>query len=151
MRDLQEFIAEEESRRPGSLIRVKDPIDPNKCETIAFLKHLDDRGLEKMVLFENVTTLEGKPSPFPLFYNPWVSRQFCADGIGMGDLTSNMELSLEVSRLEKEKGDTEVIAPDSALCQQVVLKGVGGGSGEVSPSPCTTTSTSAPTGPWPAS
>ena len=123
MRDLQEFIAEEESRRPGDLIRVKDPIDPNKCETIAFLKHLDDRGLEKMVLFENVTTLEGKPSPFPLFYNPWVSRQFCADGIGMGDLKSKMELSLEVSRLEKEKGDTELIPPDSAPCQEVVLKG----------------------------
>ena len=123
MRDLQEFIAQEESRRPGALIRVTDPIDPNKCETIAFLKHLDDRGLEKMVLFENVTTLEGKRSPFPLFYNPWVSRQFCADGIGMGDLRSSMDLSLEVSRLERQEGETELVPSDAAPCREVVLKG----------------------------
>jgi UbiD family decarboxylase len=122
-KDLHEFLALEEKKRPGSVIRVKDRVDPNKFETIAFLKKLDERGLEKMVLFENVLTLDGQPSPFPIFYNPFVSRQFCADGIGMGDLKSNMELSLEVARRELQTGETEVVAPDKAPCREVVIEG----------------------------
>lgn len=122
-RDLQEFLATEEKKRPGAIIRVKDRFDPNQFETIAFLKHLDDRGLEKMVLFENVIALDGEPSPFPIFYNPFVSRQFCADGLGMGDLPSTMDLSLEVARREREKGETELIAPETAPCKEVVLTG----------------------------
>ena len=44
-KDLHSFIAEEEQARPGSLIRVKERIDPNRFETIAFLKHLlEDAG-----------------------------------------------------------------------------------------------------------
>ena len=56
-KDLKGFIAQEEEKRPGSVIRVKDRIDPNKFETIAFLKHLDMKGLHKMVLFENLRKL----------------------------------------------------------------------------------------------
>ena len=69
-KDLQGFIALEEKKRPGSVIRVKERVDSNKYETIAFLKHLDIRGERKMVLFENVPALNGQPSAFPLFYNP---------------------------------------------------------------------------------
>ncbi|MDP6559549.1 MAG: UbiD family decarboxylase [Candidatus Binatia bacterium] len=122
-KDLQEFIAIEEKKRPGSVIRVKDRFDPNKFETMAFLKHLDQRAEEKMVLFENVLSLDGKPSPFPLFYNAFVSRQTCADGLGMGDLESSIDLSLEVARRELKHGDVETIAPDKAPCREVILKG----------------------------
>ena len=97
-KDLQSFIAREEEKRPGSVIRVKDRIDANRHETIAYLKHLDMRGERKMVLFENVPSFNGEPSPFSLFYNPWVTRQFCADSLGMGELKSNMDLSLEVAK-----------------------------------------------------
>jgi len=106
-KDLRGFLAQEEKKRPGSLIRFKEPIDPNRFETIAFLKHLEQRGEEKMVLFENVRTLKGEPSLFPLFYNPFVTRQLCADSLGMDGLKSNMELSLEVARLEQQKGEVE--------------------------------------------
>lgn len=122
-KDLQGFLALEEERRPGSVIRVKERIDPNQYETIAFLKHLDLRGEQKMVLFENVPALNGQPSPFPLFYNPFVSRQFCADGLEMGDLKSNMDLSLEVAARELQRGDMETIAPGRAPCKEVVVKG----------------------------
>ena len=122
-KDLPGFIALEEKKRPGSVIRVKDRIDSNRYETIAYLKHLDQRGEQKMVLFENVPALNGQPSAFPLFYNPWITRQFCADGLGMGELKSNMELSLEVARRELQKGETETIAKAKAPCKEVVLKG----------------------------
>jgi len=66
-KDLPSFIAQEEKKRPGSIIRVKDRIDPNKYETIAYLKHLDDRGEQKMVWFENIVNLNGDQTPFSLF------------------------------------------------------------------------------------
>ncbi len=122
-KDLHTFLAMEEKNRPESLIRVKDRVDSNQFETIAFLKHLDIRGEQKMVLFENVPNLKGQPSPFPLFYNPYVSRQLCADGLGMGELKSNMDLSLEVARRELQKGEVETLAPGKAPCKEVVRKG----------------------------
>ncbi len=120
--DLQSFLAMEEEKRPGSVIRVKETIDPNRFETIAFLKQLDQRGIEKMVLFEKVLTLGGGPSPIPLFYNPFVTRQFCADALGMGDLKSSMDLGLEISRREQQKGETKVVASGTAPCKEVVIK-----------------------------
>lgn len=122
-KDLQGFIALEEKKRPGSVVRVKERVDSNRHETIAYLKHLDMRGERKMVFFENVPALNGQPSAFPLFYNPWITRQFCADALGMGDLKSNMDLSLEVARRELQKGDTETLPKAKAPCKEVVLKG----------------------------
>ena len=122
-KDLHGFIALEEEKRPGSVVRVKDRIDPNRFETIAYLKHLDLRGEQKMVLFENIPALNGQPSRFPLFYNPFVTRQFCADALGMGDLKSNMDLSLEVARRELQTGEIETIAPEKAPCKEVIYRG----------------------------
>ena len=122
-KDLQSFIAREEGKRPGSVIRVKDRIDANRHETIAYLKHLDMRGERKMVLFENVPSFNGEQSQFSLFYNPWVTRQFCADQLDMGELKSNMELSLEVARRELQKGELETVPSSRAPCKEVVLKG----------------------------
>lgn len=122
-KDLPGFIAEEEKKRPGSVIHVKEGVDSNRYETMAFLKHLDMRGEQKMVLFENIPALNGKPSVFPLFYNPFVSRQFCADALGMGELKSNMDLSLEVAARELQEGELEVVPPGKAPCKEVVLKG----------------------------
>ncbi|HWP58716.1 MAG TPA: UbiD family decarboxylase [Candidatus Acidoferrales bacterium] len=122
-KDLQEFLAREEELRPGSVIHVKERIDANRFETIAFLKKLDMHGEQKMVLFENVPALNGSPSPFPLFYNPFITRQFCADALGMGELQSPMDLSLEVAARELQKGETEVIPPERAPCKEVVARG----------------------------
>ena len=45
-----------------------------------------------------------KSPNFPMFYNPWVSRQYIADSLDMGDIKSPMEVSLEVARLEQQQG-----------------------------------------------
>jgi 2,5-furandicarboxylate decarboxylase 1 len=122
-KDLQGFLALEEEKRPGSLIRVKEHIDANRYETIAFLKKLDMLGEQRMVLFENVPAFNGSPSPFPLFYNPFITRQLCADSLGMGELESPMDLSREVAARELQKGVTETIAPERAPCKEVLLRG----------------------------
>ena len=122
-KNLQDFFREEEKIRPGSVIRVTEPINPNKFETIAFLKKLDLRSAEKMVLFEKVLNLRGQPSSFPLLYNAFINRQLCADALGMGDLKSPMDLSLEIAARELQKGKTTVVTVSEAPCKEVVLKG----------------------------
>ncbi len=122
-KDLHNFIALEEKNREGSVIHVKDRIDANQYETIAYLKHLDVRNEQKMVLFENVPALSGQPSEFPLFYNPWVTRQFVADSLGMAEIKSPMDVSREVARLEQQKGSVEIIPPEKAPVKEVVLTG----------------------------
>ena len=103
-KDLPSFIAQEGAKREGSIIREKNFIDANNYETVAYLKHLDVRNEPKMVLFENVPALNGKKSDFPLFYNPWVTRQYVADSLDMGDIKSSMEVSLEVAKRELRQG-----------------------------------------------
>jgi 2,5-furandicarboxylate decarboxylase 1 len=122
-KDLHNFIALEEKNREGSVIHEKERVDANNYETIAYLKHLDIRNEQKMVLFENVPALNGQPSPYPLFYNPWVTRQFVADSLDMSDLKSPMDVSREVAKLELQKGSVNVIAPEKAPVKEVVLTG----------------------------
>ena len=122
-KDLPSFIAKEGATREGAVIREKNFIDANNYETVAYLKHLDVRNEPKMVLFENVPALNGQKSEFPMFYNPWVARQYVADSLDMGDLKSPMEVSLEVAKLEQRQGHLEVVAPEKAPVKQVVLTG----------------------------
>jgi UbiD family decarboxylase len=122
-KDLPSFIAQEGAKREGSVIREKNFIDANNYETVAYLKHLDLRNEPKMVLFENVPALNGNKSGFPMFYNPWVTRQYVADSLDMGDIKSPMEVSLEVAKLEQQQGKLEVIAPEKAPVKEVVLTG----------------------------
>jgi 2,5-furandicarboxylate decarboxylase 1 len=122
-KDLHSFIALEEKNREGSVIHEKERLDANNYETIAYLKHLDLRNEHKMVLFENVPALNGQPSPYPLFYNPWVTREFVADSLDMTELTSPMDVSREVAKLELQKGSVNVVAPEKAPVKEVVLTG----------------------------
>src|SRR5437016_11960549 len=91
-KDLPSFIAQEGAKREGAVIREKNFIDANNYETVAYLKHLDVRNEPKMVLFENVPALNGQKSTFPMFYNPWVTRQYVADSLDMGDIKSSMDV-----------------------------------------------------------
>src|SRR3989337_3289796 len=113
-KDLPSFIAQEGAKREGAVIREKNFIDANNYETVAYLKHLDLRNEPKMVLFENVPALNGQRSEFPMFYNPWVTRQYVADSLDMGDIKSPMDVSLEVAKLEQQQGNTAAIAPEKA-------------------------------------
>ena len=122
-KDLPSFIAQEGAKREGSIIREKNFIDANNYETVAYLKHLDVRNEPKMVLFENVPALNGQRSDFPMFYNPWVTRQYVADSLDMGEIKSGMEVSVEVARLEQQQGRVEIIGADKAPVKQVVLTG----------------------------
>jgi 2,5-furandicarboxylate decarboxylase 1 len=122
-KNLQTFIAQEGAKREGSIIRENNFVDANNYETIAYLKHLDVRNEPKMVLFENVPALNGKKSDYALFYNPWVTRQYIADSLDMGDIHSPMEVSLEVAKLEQQKGQIEIIPAEKAPVKEAIYTG----------------------------
>src|SRR6476660_2937462 len=111
-KDLPGFIAQEGAKREGSIIREKNFVDANNYETVAYLKHLDVRNEPKMVLFENIPALNGQKSAFPMFYNPWVTRQYVADSLDMGDIKSPMDVSLEVARHEQHKRKLAIGPPE---------------------------------------
>src|SRR5262249_9743360 len=54
---------------------------------------------------------------------PWVTRQYVADSLDMGDIKSSMDVSLEVARRELLPGSVEVVPPEKAPVKQVVLTG----------------------------
>lgn len=122
-KSLQQFLEQQVRQHPGCLRRVPDHVDPNKHETIAYLKHLDLRGERSMVLFEDVTALGGNASANPLLYNAFLSRQWCADALDMGPLQSDMALGLEVARREQLQGDLETVPAPQAPCKEIVLTG----------------------------
>lgn len=121
--DLQTFLAQVEREHPNWIERVREPVDIQTHEATAYLQHLENRGEQRMVLFENVRTLNGEPSPFPLLYNAFVSRELCALAIGLDPNQSQTELSREFARRELTRGHLNVVSPAEAPCKEVVWRG----------------------------
>ncbi len=123
-RDLPGFLARLEAEHPGWIVRVKERVDPNAFEVSGLLHLLDRRGENRAVVFENVVDAEGRPSPFPLVYNLFVTRPLCALAIGMPPERHRMELSAEFARRQAAgPGTAEVVNPSVAPCREVVLRG----------------------------
>ncbi len=122
--DLQSYLARLEAEHPGRIARVKERVNPNAFEVSSLLHLLERRGEMRAVVFENVVDLEGRPSPFPLVYNCFVTRSHCALAMGMPPEQHRMELSAEFARRQEAgPGPVEVIEGRQAPCRQVVLRG----------------------------
>src|SRR3990172_4659580 len=122
--DLQSSLARLEAEHPVWLARVKERVDPNAFEVSCLLHLLEQRGERRAVVFENVVDLEGRPSPFPLVYNLFVTRPLCAHAMGMPPERHRMELSAEFARRQTAgPGLVEVIEGRRAPCREVVLRG----------------------------
>jgi 2,5-furandicarboxylate decarboxylase 1 len=73
------------------------------------------------VVFENVKNMKSSPSAFPLLYNLFATRSLCASAIGLPPTADRMELTHELSRLEREAGSTTVVPAREAPVKQNVL------------------------------
>ena len=123
-RDLQGYLAQLETEHPDWIARVKERVNPNAFEVSGLLHLLERRGEHRAVVFENVLDLEGRPSPFPLVYNLFVTRPLCALAIGMRPEQHRMELSAEFARRQEAAArPAEVVDPSGAPCREVVLRG----------------------------
>ncbi len=124
MHNLQSFLAQLEAEHPDWIARVKERVNPNAFEVSGLLHLLERRGEHRAVVFENVLDLEGRPSPFPLAYNLFLTRPLCAVAMGMRPDQHGMELSAEFAR-RQEAGPrpAELVDPSVAPCREVVLRG----------------------------
>ena len=116
-KDLEQFLQMIESERPDSIMRIEAPVDSQNYEITATLTVLKNRGVEKIVLFENPSSVRGEAG-IPFISNVFVSRGLCARAIGLPYEQSGMELIKAFGRLEQKSGRLETIS--DAPCQQIV-------------------------------
>ena len=119
-KSLAQFLAEIETNHPDRLLRLTEAIDPQKHEVTAYLDALDRKGLDKIVVFENVTGLDGQPA-LPFVSNVFASRGLCALALDLPYESQGMELVEEFGRKERRAGSVEIVA--DAPCQEIVLEG----------------------------
>lgn len=120
---LTTFLQNLNERAPRTVLTVGDPLDVNSFEVTAFLKKLDLKGVQRPVLFENVTNLDGKKSQFRLLSNLFVTRELSAAALEMDRIDHPMEVGLEMARREHEAGSTALVPRQAAPCKQRVRRG----------------------------
>jgi UbiD family decarboxylase len=122
-KDLRTYLAELERCCPEASLRIGREVDPREFHVSAVLQHLEDRGDQRVVLFQKSLDLEGRPTNFSLAYNLFVTRELCARAIGLTSSDSKMPLSLEFSRREAKRIEPEIMPPARAPVKEVVRTG----------------------------
>src|SRR3989304_10022868 len=102
-KDLRAYLAELEQRCPEATLRIGREVDPREFHVSAVLQRLEDRGDQRVVLFQKSLDLEGRPTDFSLAYNLFVTRELCARAISLATADAKMPLSLEFSRRGGER------------------------------------------------
>jgi UbiD family decarboxylase len=116
-KDLKQFLQMIESERPESIVRIQAPVNSQEYEITATLTVLKNRGMEKIVLFENPSSVRGEAS-IPFISNVFVSRGLCARAIGLAYEQSGMELIEAFGRLEQKTGRLETVS--DAPCHRII-------------------------------
>src|SRR5512136_2929520 len=112
-----------EEKYPEKMLHVKEQLDPNQHELAAFIKLLEEKNQEPVVVFENVKNVKGEKSMFPLVHNLYVTRSLCALAIGEDPSNSQMGLGIRFGEIEKEAGALELMKQSDAPVLQNVWTG----------------------------
>ena len=120
MLDLRTFL--ESAKRTGSerFLEIKEGHDI-KLEVCALLAQLEKQRRTPVVLFNNLNTLNGDRSPFPLLANTFASRQACALALGLPTAKSGLELTLEFQRREVQRVKPVIVEAKDAPVKEVTL------------------------------
>jgi UbiD family decarboxylase len=122
-KSLGSFMKMLEEKYPERMLHVKEQLDPNKHELAAFIKLLEEKNQEPVVVFENVKNVKGEKSMFPLVHNLYVTRSLCALAIGEDPSNSQMGLGIRFGEIEKEAGPLDVVKQSDAPVLQNVWQG----------------------------
>ncbi|MFQ5850922.1 MAG: UbiD family decarboxylase domain-containing protein [Candidatus Binatia bacterium] len=122
-KDLRTYLAQLEEEGGEDIINVTREVDPRGFDVSAVLQHLEDRGDRRIVRFGKTLDLDGKPTSFSLVYNLFITRELCAQAIGLPRASAMMPLGLEFSRREASRIEPEVMARRHAPVKEVVLTG----------------------------
>ena len=121
-KDLRQFIATVQKEYPDLLLNIKEEISPNHFEISAMLRLLERKGLEKVVLFDRVKSVDESQS-LPFLINAFITRGLCSLALGLKKENDRMGLVEEFARREKRSGKIEVIPESQAPCKEVVWEG----------------------------
>ena len=120
MLDLRTFLESARRAGPEGFLEIKDQHDV-KFEVCALLAQLEKQRRTPVVLFNNLNTLDGGRSPFPLLANTFASRQACALAMGLPTAESGLELTLEFQRREAERIKPVIVGAGDAPVKEATL------------------------------
>ena len=118
-KDLRAFIKRVEDEYPDLLLRIKEEVNPSQFEITAFLSLLEEKGKEKIVLFEKAQTLDGKKY-CPFIINVFSTRALCALAIDLPIKKQYMELVEEFAKMENSPGRIDIIRETEAPCKEII-------------------------------
>lgn len=124
-KDLREFLEVIESGFPDELERVERTVDPSGFDVAAILQHLENRGREPMVLFENPLDLRGEMSGIPILANVFATRRRCAVALELDPADTQLPLSMGFSELGRRPIAPVVVRPEEAPVKELVETGSG--------------------------
>ena len=121
-KDLGQFVGMIQKEYPDLLLNIKEEINPNHFEISAMLTLLERKGLEKVVLFDRVKSVDESQS-LPFLINAFITRGLCSLALGLKKENDRMGLVEEFARREKRSGKAEVIPESQAPCKEVAWEG----------------------------
>jgi 2,5-furandicarboxylate decarboxylase 1 len=119
MADLRSFLETAKRAGPESVLEIKEKHDI-KFEVCALVAALEKQRRTPLLLFTNLNTLEGRPSPFPLLTNTFASRRACAMALGLPPEKSGLELAFEFQRREAVRTKPRVVSRKEAPVKEVI-------------------------------
>lgn len=121
-KDLKSFLKKLEKEYPDLFLTIKEDIDPSQFEITALLSLLEEKGKQRVVLFEKAKTLDGK-NYFPFIINVFSSRGLCALAIDLPIEKQFMELVEEFALRENSPGSIDLINESEAPCKEIIWEG----------------------------
>ena len=121
-RNLREWIAAVGKRFPDELLVTKQRVDPGKYEVSAILESFERDSKYPAILFENVSDLNGKASPFRLLTNVFATTPKI--GVALGLATMSRRLIMEgYMKGQSSARDVVRVSRAKAPVKELVWKG----------------------------
>jgi 2,5-furandicarboxylate decarboxylase 1 len=118
-KDLRSYLSEYEKSHPDQVVRIDREIGCAQ-EITALVMKLEARQKYPLLIFNNVRTVDGRRSPFPLVTNLLASRTRCAEAIG----STFQRVGIDYYRKSREERRVPQIIPrDQAPVKEVIRKG----------------------------
>ncbi|NLX90458.1 MAG: UbiD family decarboxylase [Firmicutes bacterium] len=122
-KDLRYFLEKVKNELPDDYIEVTRSVDPNNFDITAILEHLTKQNKFPLVLFKNPKNLKGEDTEIPVVSNVFAKRERCALALDWPVDQSNLPLSLEYARLEREIIPPVEIGKEQAPVKEIILRG----------------------------
>lgn len=119
-RSLRSFFEEMSKVDKDWCLEITRLVHPSRFEVSALAKNLEDAGIEKALLFTNVTNLLGEKAEFDLLINTFARRSYCAVALGLAPEQWRMDLVEKYAALKSSPGEIKVVPASEAPCQEVI-------------------------------